>query len=106
MKRPRRNSQSPRQRSTPAGEHRAVLLDEVVAVLNPQPGSVLVDCTVGWGGHAVELLRRCGPNGKLIGIDLDGGNLPRAQERLAAVGFPFTLHQGNFAGLPALLASE
>jgi 16S rRNA (cytosine1402-N4)-methyltransferase len=95
-----------RQRSTPAGEHRPVLLEEVVATLRPRPGDVAVDCTVGWGGHAVELLRRVGPQGRLIGIDLDPDNLPQARERLEAVGFPFALHAGNFAGLPAVLAAE
>ena len=39
-------------RSTPQGEHRAVLLDQVLRVLNPQPGQIVVDCTVGWAGHA------------------------------------------------------
>jgi 16S rRNA (cytosine1402-N4)-methyltransferase len=96
----------PHKRSTPPGQHRAVLLAEVLAALDPQPGQNVVDCTVGWGGHAVELLRRIGPRGRLIGIDFDADNLPRARERLEAVGFPFSLHQGNFAGLPALLASE
>jgi 16S rRNA (cytosine1402-N4)-methyltransferase len=93
-------------RSTPPGQHRPVLLDEVLAALAPQPGEVAVDGTVGWAGHAVELLRRVGPQGRLIGIDLDADNLPRARERLEAVGFPFALHQGNFAGLPGILAAE
>src|SRR5437660_5797827 len=93
-------------RSTPPGEHRPVLLDKVLAALAPKPGETVVDCTVGWGGHAVELLRRVGPQGRLIGMDFDPDNLPRARERLEAVGFPFALHQGNFAGLPAVLAAE
>lgn len=93
-------------RSTPAGEHRAVLLDEVLTALAPTPGAVVVDATVGWAGHAVELLRRVGPTGRLIGTDLDPDNLPRARERLEAVGSPFTLHHSNFAGLPTLLASD
>jgi 16S rRNA (cytosine1402-N4)-methyltransferase len=91
-------------RSTPAGEHRPVLLEQVLEALAPQPDEVAVDCTVGWAGHAVELLRRVGPSGRLVGIDFDADNLPRAQERLAAVDYPFALHQGNFAGLPAVLA--
>ncbi|MCI0460279.1 MAG: 16S rRNA (cytosine(1402)-N(4))-methyltransferase RsmH [Gemmataceae bacterium] len=95
----------PRQRSTPPGEHRAVMLPEVLTVLDPKPGQVVVDCTVGWAGHAVELLRRVGPKGRLLGIDFDPDNLPRARERLEGVGFPFTLHHGNFAGLPAILAA-
>lgn len=97
----------PRQpRSTPAGEHRPVLLDEVLAALDPQPGQTVVDCTAGWAGHSVELLRRIGPEGLLIGLDLDPDNLPKARERLEAVGFPFRLHQANFAALPTILATE
>jgi 16S rRNA (cytosine1402-N4)-methyltransferase len=94
------------QRSTPAGEHRPVLLDEVLAAFDPQPGQVVIDCTVGWAGHAVELLKRVGPAGRLIGFDLDPENLPRARERLQAVGHPFSLHHGNFAGLQQVLAAE
>ncbi len=94
------------QRSTPVGEHRPVLLEGVLTVLNPQPGQVVVDCTVGWAGQAVELLRRIGAEGRLIGLDLDGENLPRARDRLTAAGYPFALHHGNFAGLPAFLAAE
>jgi 16S rRNA (cytosine1402-N4)-methyltransferase len=93
-------------RSTPAGEHRPVLLDEVLRVLDPQHGAVVVDCTVGWAGHAAELLRRVGPHGRLIGIDFDTDNLPCARERLEPISFPFTLHHGNFAGLPGILAAE
>jgi len=94
------------QRSTPPGEHRPVLLDEVLAVLAPWPGAVVVDCTVGWAGHACELLQRVGAEGRLIGLDLDGENLPHARERLARLGESFRLHQGNFAGLQSILATE
>jgi len=93
-------------RSTVAGEHRPVLLESVLAVLDPRPGQIVVDCTVGWAGHAAELLRRVGENGRVIGLDLDAENLTRAQERLGKVGQNFMLHQGNFAGLPAILAAE
>ncbi len=96
----------PGRRSTPEGEHRAVLLSEVLAALDPQPGEIAVDCTVGWAGHAVELLKRVGPTGMLIGLDLDAGNLPRARERLAAVGHPFHLHHRNFAGLAQALGEH
>src|SRR5262245_16398699 len=93
-------------RSTPPGEHRPVLLDEVLRTLSPQPGEVAADCTVGWGGHAVELLRRVGPSSRLIGLDLDADNLPRARERLEQVGHPFTLRHSTFAALPTVLAEE
>jgi 16S rRNA (cytosine1402-N4)-methyltransferase len=93
-------------RSTPAGQHRPVLLDEVLAALDPPPGGVVVDCTTGWAGHACELLRRVGPTGRLIALDLDPENLTTASERLAAVGHPFSLHHMNFAGLAGVLAGE
>jgi 16S rRNA (cytosine1402-N4)-methyltransferase len=93
-------------RSTPEGEHRPVMLDEVFTALDPQPGQVIVDGTVGFAGHAAELLARVGPTGRLIGLDLDADNLPKARARLDAVGHPFALHHGNFAGLAQVLAAE
>ena len=106
MPRLRRPPRKLGQRSTPAGEHRAVLLDEVIAALRPQPGEIAVDCTVGWAGHAIELLRRVGPAGRLIGIDRDSANLPTARERLSALNLSYALQAGNFAGLLNVLASE
>jgi 16S rRNA (cytosine1402-N4)-methyltransferase len=93
-------------RSTPAGEHRPVLIEEVLQILDPQPGMIVVDCTVGWGGHSAALLERIGPAGMLVGLDLDADNLPRARERLAAVGQPFHLEHANFAGLLQVLGAR
>src|SRR6516165_2168250 len=93
-------------RSTPEGEHRPVLLQEVLQVLEPRPGMIVVDGTVGWAGHSAELLTRIGPDGMLIGLDLDAENLPKARERLASVGHPFHLHHANFAGLQQVLATH
>ena len=95
-----------RQRSTPEGEHRPVMLAEVLEILAPQPGEVVVDCTLGFGGHAAELLAKVGATGKLIGFDLDGQNLPQVEEQLQTLGHPFRLHHGNFAGFPTILAEE
>jgi 16S rRNA (cytosine1402-N4)-methyltransferase len=83
-----------------------VLLGEVLAALDPQPGEVVVDATVGFAGHAAQLLRRVGPTGRFIGLDLDADNLPNARAGLEAIGHPFALHHGNFAGLPQVLAAE
>jgi len=93
-------------RSTPAGEHRPVMLEDALRVLAPQAGESVVDCTVGWGGHAVELLRRVTPGGRLIGIDLDAEHLERARSRLQETGGTFQLHHGNFAGLQQILADR
>ena len=73
---------------------------------NPQPGEVVVDCTVGWAGHAAELLRRVGPTGGSSASTSTPRTCRAPRERLDAVGLPFALHHGNFAGLPAVLAAE
>jgi 16S rRNA (cytosine1402-N4)-methyltransferase len=93
-------------RSTPDGEHRPVLLQEILQILDPRPGMVVVDCTVGWAGHSAEILTHIGPTGTLIGLDMDGENLPKARERLSAAGNPFHLHHSNFAGLQQILAGH
>src|SRR6184192_4183451 len=79
-------------RSTAAGEHNPVLLAEVLAALNPQPGQTVVDCTLGFGGHAVELLRHVSPDGLLIGTDLDPDNIEPAHVKLESGGGLFALH--------------
>lgn len=93
-------------RSTRAGEHRPVLLAEVLAALSPQPGQTFVDCTLGFAGHSVELLQAIAPDGLLLACDLDPGNIEPAREKLEAVGGLFSLHHINFAGLPQVLAME
>ncbi len=82
------------------------MLAEVLEILAPKSGEIVVDCTLGFGGHAVELLTRIGSSGKLIGFDMDGHNLPTAEDQLRAVGHPFRLHHGNYAGFPQNLAEE
>ncbi|MFO0822095.1 MAG: 16S rRNA (cytosine(1402)-N(4))-methyltransferase RsmH [Gemmataceae bacterium] len=93
-------------RSTAAGEHKPVLLAEVLAALNPQPGQTLVDCTLGFAGHSLELLQRIAPDGLLIATDLDPANIEPARTKLEAAGGLFALHHTNFAGLPGVLAAE
>ena len=95
-----------RRRSTPAGEHLPVLLDPVLSILDPRPAEVVVDCTLGFAGHARAILERLGPQGRLIGLDRDADHLPRAQAVLAATRLPFTIHHCNFAALPTILAGE
>jgi 16S rRNA (cytosine1402-N4)-methyltransferase len=93
-------------RSTPQGEHRAVLLEEVLRAFDLKPGMTVVDCTVGWAGHSAEILQRIGPAGTLVGLDMDADNLPKAHARLEAIGHPFHLHHSNFAGVQQALASH
>jgi len=62
--------------------HVPVMLEEVVGLLRPRPGSVLVDATLGEGGHALAMLEKMGGEGCLIGLDRDSQALQRALERL------------------------
>ena len=93
-------------RSTAAGEHKPVLLAEVLAALDPKPGQVIVDCTLGFAGHSVELLKRIAPDGLLIALDLDPANIAPARQKLEAAGGLFSLHHANFAGVANVLAAE
>jgi 16S rRNA (cytosine1402-N4)-methyltransferase len=92
------------ERSTAPGAHVPVLLAEVLTALDLKPGHVVIDCTLGHAGHAAEMLRRVGPTGRLIAFDADPTYVPAAEATLTAVGNPFSIHRGNFAGLVPALA--
>ena len=94
---------------TPAGMHRAIMVDEVLGALAPAAGAIAVDCTLGFGGHARAILERIRPGGRLIGLDVDPIELPRTEQRLRAAGFgadQFVAHRSNFAGLLQVLDKE
>src|SRR5258707_7758606 len=94
---------------TPAGTHRPIMVAEILEILAPKPGELAVDCTLGYGGHARELLPRLQPGGRLIGLDADPIELPKTEARLRALGFGpdvFTVVRSNFAGLPQVLATN
>ena len=62
--------------------HLPVLLAETLELLNIRPWGVYVDATLGRGGHTRELLKRLGPEGRVIGIDRDSEALERAEREL------------------------
>lgn len=81
--------------------HRPVLLREVVSWLAPGAGSVVVDGTVGAGGHAAELAGLVGPGGRLIGLDRDPEMLELAAR--ATEGRPVTLLNASYSDLGRIL---
>ena len=81
--------------------HVSVMPDEVLAYVNPQPGQVVVDGTLGGAGHAKMLAARLSPGGCLIGLDRDKEPLERAEETLK--GLPVILAQANFCDLPEIM---
>ncbi len=91
---------------TPVGTHRPILVEEVLTALAPAPGEIVVDCTLGYGGHARKLLERIRPGGRLIGLDVDPIEQPKTIARLRDAGFgeaEFTPVRRNFAGLAQVL---
>lgn len=86
--------------------HKPVLLTEVLRFLNPQPGEIFVDATVGGGGHAYALLERLQPGGFLLGLDRDGEAIQVASLRLKPFGDKVKLFQASFSLLPSILEQE
>jgi 16S rRNA (cytosine1402-N4)-methyltransferase len=87
--------------------HVPVMLNETLLTLRPRPGQLVVDCTLGLGGHSAELLKRILPSGHLVATDFDPGSMAIARAKLEAVRGSqghFHLHHSNFAALPTLLA--
>lgn len=79
--------------------HLSVMPDEVIECLDPHPGGVYLDGTLGGGGHARLILERCAPSGTLIGIDQDREALQATCQRLAEFGNAAQLVHGNFGDL-------
>lgn len=92
---------------TPAGMHRPIMVAEILEVLALKPGDVVADCTLGYGGHAREMLGRIVPGGRLCGFDVDPIEQPKTVARLREAGFGeevFTPIRRNFAGIAGGLA--
>ena len=86
--------------------HEPVLAEQVLRHLEPRPGMVCVDCTVGRGGHASMLAAAIAPGGRLLGLDVDADNLAYARRRLAAAPVPVTLIHANFTTVQSVLAAH
>jgi len=91
---------------TPVSTHIPVLTEEVLACLMPGTGEVVADCTVGYGGHASEFMKRIGPTGKLITFDVDNTELERTRQRLSKENVPVSFYRSNFAGIGNVLNKE
>ena len=81
--------------------HVPVLLDEVIESLMPAPGKVIVDGTLGGGGHTRALAEKVGPEGLVIGLDRDPIPIERAAKTLR--GLPIKVAQSNFCDIPEIL---
>jgi 16S rRNA (cytosine1402-N4)-methyltransferase len=85
-----------------ASVHQAVLPEEVIEWLAPQPGGTFIDGTLGGGGHTRLLAEKVGKDGLVVGLDRDPSVVARAEEQLQ--GLPVAVAHANYADLPEVLA--
>ncbi|MEA3272099.1 MAG: 16S rRNA (cytosine(1402)-N(4))-methyltransferase RsmH [Patescibacteria group bacterium] len=86
--------------------HVPVLLEEVIKYLNPKSGDNFIDCTVGDGGHTIEILKKILPDGKILGIDFDKEAIETAKSQIEEEGLNkkrIIFVQGNFADLAEIV---
>ncbi len=83
--------------------HIPVMLHEVIDYLKLSPGQLIVDATLGTGGHSLEILKRITPAGRLIGIDRDEDSIEVCRKTLSGFAGSFELVHANFADLDHVL---
>src|SRR3954465_8038776 len=87
-------------------EHVPVLAGELIEALDPQPGQVAIDCTLGGAGHARLIADRLGPAGLLVGIDRDPSAERAFRAMAAEVECRTRFIRGDFATALTQLADE
>ncbi|HEX4642395.1 MAG TPA: 16S rRNA (cytosine(1402)-N(4))-methyltransferase RsmH [Candidatus Acidoferrales bacterium] len=87
-------------------QHKPVLVEETMEWLAIKPDGLYVDATVGLGGHSVEILRRLGAGGQLVGLDRDTQALAIARDRLSEFGDKVTLVHANFSQIGEVFAER
>lgn len=83
--------------------HKPVMLDEVISFIKPGKGDIIVDATIGAGGHSCEILKMIGPDGLLIGIDKDAEILKIAGKYLSKISDSYKLYQADYVDLDYIL---
>ena len=95
--------------NTPAGMHRSICVKEILEFLQITPGQVGLDATLGYGGHALEMLKCLNTKGHLYATDVDSLELPRTKERLERLGYGseiLTIKQLNFSNLDQIVSES
>src|ERR1700676_4423555 len=84
-------------------DHRPVLLTPLIESLQPRPGQIAVDATLGAGGVTAALLERVSPGGRVIAIDRDRNAVEAGRTRFSAYGDAVEIAQGDFAELDSIV---
>lgn len=83
--------------------HIPVLVDSVIEYLEPKSGGIYLDCTLGMGGHALAILEKSSPNGRLIGLDVDSEAIVEAKDKLAKYKSRIELFHESYTELDRVL---
>lgn len=83
--------------------HKPVMVEEVLDYLNLQSGQIILDCTVGSGGHTSKIMNRIKPSGFLIGIDKDLEILQMAKQYLSKIECPFKFYHADYSDIDEVL---
>ena len=83
--------------------HKPVMLNEVISFIKPGKGDIIVDATIGAGGHSCEILKMIEPDGLLIGIDKDAEILKIAGRYLSKISESYKLYQADYVDLDYIL---
>ncbi len=87
--------------------HKPVLLNEILQYLNPQPNENFIDCTLGFVGHSKAILEKNGPNGKVLGIEIDPEVWGQARDRLGtAQNQRLVVVNDSYANLKEIVEKE
>ncbi|MDA1337592.1 MAG: 16S rRNA (cytosine(1402)-N(4))-methyltransferase RsmH [bacterium] len=88
--------------------HIPVLKNEVIKYLDPKPNQNFIDATLGDGGHALAILEKTGPKGKVLALDLDVDAIKRVKTKAkeAGVGARLTMIEDNFANIAGTTQKE
>jgi 16S rRNA (cytosine1402-N4)-methyltransferase len=94
------------QGKTPAGMHRSICVQEILQIINAQPGNIGLDATLGFGGHSEAILQKILPTGKLWATDVDAIELPKTKARLNSLGYSddvLEIRKMNFSQIDLLV---
>lgn len=84
-------------------QHAPVMVKEILGFLDPKPGDIIVDATIGYGGHSRPILEKIRPNGQVIGIDQDQQAIEYSKESLKEFSDSLFLINDNFKNLERVL---
>ncbi len=91
-----------RKGSTPAGMHLSIMVQEILDILQIQPGQNGLDATLGYGGHTRRMLEQLQGTGHICALDVDPIEIEKTKERLKQAGYGtdrLTIIQENFANI-------